>query len=209
MFRPNRIGTPLIHTSDFINSTVDFTVAEAPNNSTSFVANVINAVPLLDFGETTLVWTGTKPVTAGYRIFLGQQFTITPPIQGDVAGVELNGSLITYAPRSALLVPAVMKLAASGASTLASVSSADHPTPTRQADYDPSATSAIAVRNIQYRDQVIIRGAGGSKPSGTYMHGVIVYGDLTGGYNLTYIQAAMSVRQLNDQQDIGYRDTLR
>lgn len=209
MFRPNRIGTPLIHTSDFVASTDSINFAESPNNSTGFVGNVINAAPQLDFGENNLIWTGTDAITAGYRLMLGQQFTVTEPVVGDVVGVELNGSLVTYAPRSALLVPFIMKLAAAGASVLAPVTSADQPTLFRQGDYDASATSAIAIRNIQYREQCIIRGAGGSKPSGTYMHGVMIYGDVSDGYSLTFIQAAMSVRQLNDQQNVGYRDTLR
>ena len=80
MYRPNRIGTPFVHTQAKITSTANWTPTEQPDASSTWSANVINATPVSNWGRTVLQWAGSEAITGARRIGLAQQITIAPPI---------------------------------------------------------------------------------------------------------------------------------
>lgn len=73
MFKPNRVGTPVIHDNGE-NVILDaWSPNTSANNDPSMVGNVINAAPDTDFGRVALHITGNGVVTAGHKVTIGQQ----------------------------------------------------------------------------------------------------------------------------------------
>lgn len=201
MFRPNRIGTPVIWQPQAISDTNAFTLAETAADSLVQPINVINGVPVLDFGYSSLRWQGpTVTLSPNFKCGFGQQIVVTEPIAGDTVGIELNGSIYAKITKDTLIVPffgridAPLALLAPGFTNTQAVYMNKQP-------MDP-----IAAKAHTYQTQIILNN-GGAPVAGTYVHGFMLQDDAGGPMN--QFQAAFSVRQLNDQQDIGYRDTLR
>ena len=209
MFRPNRIGTPIIHTPDAVDSTLNFSLQQKPNFSGTVGVNVINSATVQDFGRSSLVWTGTEAVNAGHKIALAQQVSVTAPLTGDVAGIELNGTINIDVPTSALVVGFAAKLPVAQGSLLAGVDIADHATYFKPL-YTPNPQKADVDtkkwHSWTYQEQLIIDQA---QLGLVLCHGFLIYDNSGAGWSLTAFEACMSVRQLNDQQNKGYRDTLR
>lgn len=208
MFRPNRIGTPYILDNSLDDDdTSSYTVAEDAVSTAAFHANIINAAPLQDFGRTSLYWTGAaRTLTASKRMAIAGQFTITPPLAGDVVGVELMGAIQFPCTGNISVQPFIAKAQSTAGAVLASVALYQP----QLLPVDPIASQGQNLRNMSYRNQVIIR-----QPTltldGTYVHGFLITEAQTTPANITWTWffAQYGIRQLNDQQDVGYRDTLR
>lgn len=209
MFRPDRIGTPTFHEQAFTPSTVNFTPASSLIASAVWNANVINANPVADLGRSALQWTGSEAITAGHKWALGQQFTVTQPVAGDAVGFELNGSILIQANHALIIVPFIQKLSAAGSTTLEGVVGADMPTPLPLPSGSAFAASDSAIRVHNYQTRVVERNTAVGAVAGTYIHGFSLIDAGFAGYTTTFFQVVCSVRQLNDQQTVGYRDTLR
>lgn len=212
MFRPNRIGTPIIHGQEATINTAAWTPNAQAYNAATWNGNVINAAAVLDFARTALVWAnGASGVVAagGNRIALYQQFTITAPLAGDTVGLELNASITMTLPASALIRPVIVRLTAAGVATLGAVTSYDIPTQLEQGQAGPIAVTTLSQRNAHYKQIVITRNTDKDILAGTYAHGFEITDQSLAGYTATYLNMVASIRQLNDQQAVGYRDTLR
>jgi len=204
MFRPNRIGTPIIHENGITVSTLDITPQMTAISLPALEANVINSAPLGEFGYTALTW--SKPTTfsipAGDRCAFGQQFTINEPQSGDVSGVELNFAIDSPFPSQLVLTPFFCRIATAGTTLLDNVV-ADGP--------QTRLSNNTAVNNVEavraYQTQVIVRRS--PNLQGTYLHGYYISNPQAVAVALQHFHFQASVRQLNDQQTIGYRDTLR
>lgn len=207
MFRPNRIGTPYIHDSDGAASTADFTLSDELIASSLFPSNVINASPALDFQRSAISWVGTEAVAALNRFCFGQQFTITQPLDGDTVGLELSGAIRALIPASASIRPRLNKMTAAQAAIFASDQSADIPTYFAEPYNGLQGDDDLVHRAWFYKESIVVRGSSIVLP-GTYLHGFEIENN-GAGFNLTSFDIHCSVRQLNDQQSIGYRDTLR
>lgn len=210
MFRPNRVGTPVIHDSLGIGSVALFTLqnpllASAVANPPM---NVINAAPVLDFGHSAIHWFNAVGVAIANvsRAAFGQQFTITPPLNGDTVGVEVIGSMYLNIPNNANMIPRFNKMTAATGTIFANANGADVPTYIAEPYLGNVTDNTVGSRAWYYKQQIVIKDA--TKVFGTYFHGMEIQITNVGG-TITYIDAAFSVRQLNDQQDVGYRDTLR
>jgi len=208
MFKPNRIGTPVIHTFDLTENTGPWT----PNEKTYDAlpgGNVINAVPDGEFGRKELRWAGAAaiPIAASRKICLLHQFTVSTPEEGDAVGVELNASIMGNFELSMIFTPIFMRISA-GNTLLASVS------PTNGVTYieKPIQVSAAANGEVyigaQYRQQVLIR-ATRETIAGTYAHGFQISDISNTTWDMKYFDMSASVRQLMSQQGVGYMDTLR
>lgn len=209
MFRPNRIGTPNLHTGLYDTSTADWAPSQAARTSlAAFGANVINAVPQADFGKNCLAWTGaaSEVITANYKFSLVQQFTVTPPLAGDVVGIEIIAHLKILCPASATIRGTYGKTSAAAGAILAAVSFDDIPTQFDANDFPSYSDDTIVMRDAYYLTQVIQQY---STNSGTFLHGFEIIDNSGANFNLDHFTMNAAVRQLNDQQDIGYRDTLR
>lgn len=209
MFRPNRVGTPNIHNNASLSDTSAFTLNENNVNQNTYLGNVINAAPVLDFGRSPLRWAGAaRTFTSANKWILGQQFTITEPLNGDVVGLELMAGIVIGMKANALIRPVLCRLTAAGGAVLAQVSSQDTLTQIEKEASNPTAGSAAAYMSHYYRTTALV-----SYPTGTvggvYMHGFEFTNPDAAAASVTFFQTTMAVRQLNDQQNINYRDSLR
>lgn len=199
MFRPNRIGTPVIHTDDYNTAAGAFTPV-----GSSFASNAMNALPVGDFGRSALLWNGT-PIAAPSVWGLAQQFTVQAPLNGDTVGFELNFALEGEFPANAQFVPFVFQATSAAGGTLQPLAAYQGVTLLEPAvNGQPLASTGTIYRHTGYQTQVIQKR---QLPAGTYGHGLRVFGN--GSWNIGYFFAVASIRQLNDQQFVGYRDTLR
>lgn len=208
MFRADRIGSPYIHQGTSNNSVAAFTLNVLGLTSNSWNGNVISSAPLLDFGRLALTWNGT-PVSlpAGNRCSFLMPFTITEPLNGDTVGVEMAAAITLNCNDNLALRPIFGKLVAAGGATLAQVTFADFPTRFGKTQTAPvGATGASSHRFYQYKDELIVQYPSGSV-GGPYAHGVEVLNQSGAASSIAALQMSASVRQLNDQQTIGYRDT--
>lgn len=198
MFRPNRIGTPHIMSgASYVYSTSNWTPADRSIQQV-YAGNVINAVPLLDFGQAAIRWAGSEAVVAFQRICIGVQFTVTPPIAGDVKGIELGGSMTVDLPAADSMYPVCFRVEAAGLAVWDQVTTTEAPS-----ILGPEVPGLSAIRTGHYQTQLVTQLA-----AGTYFHGFALQ-DSGSGFTLQALHAEFYVRQLNDQQSIGYRDTLR
>lgn len=209
MFRPNRIGTPYIHQDIISADTTNFTLAQAALTTANYPFNAINGTPILDFGTTILHWTGTEAVTALNRFAFGQQFTITAPLNGDTVGLELHSFFQGSINISTIMIPFIAKVTTPLA-LLAGAVLASSPT-MFGTSINAYSGQAAAVQQLRiprgYKEQVIVRDT--TRLFGTYCHGYIFEDNSAAGWNLIDMHWSAGVRQLNDQQAVGYRDTRR
>lgn len=209
MFRPNRIGTPVIHTQD--ESIVNNIPTPSTDAGTSNVwrTNIINPVPIQDFGRSALRWTGGPfNIPPGNRCSITQQFTVTQPMAGDVRGVELNFSFYGGLPDECQLTGFIAKVPTGSYTAMGLATIQQLPTHFRGAYETGFKSDANTFRHMAYQEQVVIRGGEVSLP-GTYVHGVMISNNDSNSAQLLQFLAVGSVRQLNDQQLIGYADTLK
>lgn len=208
MFRANRIGTPLIHTSDTVSDTSAFTIGERLIASAAIYANVINASPVQDFAKSHLIWVGSaRTISSGYKWGIGQQVTVTEPQVGDTSGLEINGAFRGPIPASTLVVPFFAKLDGAGGAVL-EVRQTSGP----MTQFQPKpiyAGTDDAIQNIghAYRENVLIRNT--TAIAGTYIHGFMFYNNVGASFTIDNFDMSCSVRQLNDQENVAYRDTRR
>lgn len=206
MFRPNRVGTPYIYETSDGASSADYVVAELdPAASSTYIVNAVNGTPVLDFGYTNLYIIRSETQNAQRRGGYGQQFTVTRPLAGDAVGLEITGSLHASAmPSDAIIVPYIGKSAAAVA-FLASLTMTGQPRTFQPYSLRTPAVT-VSPQAHSYKEQIVIRDT--SRAFGAYSHGFLI---LTGAtaWTLTNLALNFAVRQLNDQQDVGYRDTLR
>lgn len=208
MFRANRIGTPNIHQAG---TRVQNTTNPALNTSAAGVnvinGHQVNAVNLLDFGFSNLEWFPAVPPTLAdnTQVAFGNVVTMTPAIAGDAFGFELTGSIRLRADPSLCIVPFFASLSTITGTVLGNIAST---TPYAQIApaHNPNLTGGPTMRSHYYQTQVVHNTAG----SGIVIaHGFILINNSGAGRVLTAATFDFSVRQLNDQQSIAYRDTRR
>lgn len=210
MFRPNRIGTPLIHMMTQASTAAAWVMNASAINLPGITGNVINAVPQLDFGFDALMASNTgSGLGNNQQAAILQQFTVTAPLAGDTVGFELNAGFYGIMDRRVVIIPILAKLAAAGVTVLAAVNSNSyHPVfiDEYKDQTDTEGTDAGYI-GCQYRNiQVIHKDA---TPAGVYAHGFLLINSSGGSTGFSVMKMNASVRQLNDQQTVGYRDTLR
>jgi len=205
MLRPNRIGHSQIHQLGGVISTADWTPNLRPLYSSDWQANVLNAVPSADFGEVLLSWVGSEVITADARLVIGQQFSITQPLAGNIAGLEVNGAAFCDLEASAIITPVIGRLDAAGGALFAAVAFATGELPTFFRGHEEQTTAA-ARRSFSYKEQFIIND---DDLAGVYLHGWCIMDGSADGVTFTSLQASLSVRQFNDLQNQRVRDPLR
>lgn len=209
MFRPNRIGTPYIHTADFANNVAALTLNSDAMFAQAYGGHVINATPSGDFGRQHLNWSNASSLPSGHRVALLFQYTITRPITGDTVGIEANAGILLQGPNDLLIRPIFGKLDAAGGAVLANVEFADGPTALDQAYGDLTANGSVnKYFNCSMQKQIIARYTNATL-SGTYAHGFQIENPNAAAASIPGFIMTGSVRQLNDQNNVGYRDTLR
>jgi len=205
MFRPNRIGTPYIMDVGGVDNTSAFTISTQANSSAFYAGNVINAIPVGDYGRSHLHWAGAaRTLPASNKWCIGQQFTVTPPIGGDVVGVEVSGSINIPLTSNTGIMAFLGKLTEASSGVLDDFATA---APMLM----PITNGGVSgLRTPSYKEQVIIRDVADGV-GGTYVHGFVFLEGATtpAAQTFAWFDGFCSIRQLNDQQDIGYRDTLR
>lgn len=207
MFRPNRIGTPLFHTDTQTTSSAALTFGTQAITSTTLPLTPINGIPVGDFGQTKYIYTGTPTlIPALQKITIVQQFQIQQPLDGDAAGVEVNGGFYIALDKTCAIVPFVVQLTNAPTATLVSGTTTDYPTFFGTPIQPVEATAATRFVSLTYREQIVIRNANGIV-GGNYAHGIMI--TCATAHTPGTFQAQLSVRQLNDQLNVGYRDTLR
>lgn len=211
MFRVNRIGTPTILSGNFLASSATGWMNADAITTGLWGGSVINAAPVGDFAYNFLHWANGvgEPIPASSRFIIGQQFNIEQPINGDVAGVELNGTLELPALASTgiqIIAPIFYRAVAAAGAVLGAVESLSSPV---YLDMQPAGFTLGGYGERTYKTQVIANTNESLPVEGTYVHGFQVANLTAAPVNLTWFNAGYSVRQLNDQQQIGYRDTLR
>ncbi len=201
MFRGNRIGTPVsIPTTD--NSVTTVWAPSAAGIADLLKGNVINATPVLDFATSCIrVGVVTPQIPAFSIISLVQQFTVTAPLQGNVVGVEVSGGgFFPDIGNNCTIWPVAYKIDTAattllgavqgGASCIFGNNGPDHP---------------ANQHTTNYKDQLLIDTTTG----GTYAHGFAIYNTTNAAVAISYFRMNAFIRQLNDQQNIEYRDTRR
>lgn len=207
MFRPNRIGTPVFHTDTQATSSAALTFGTQAISSTTLPITPVNGTPILDFGETKYNYNGAVTlVPALQKITIVQQFTVSQPLVGDAAGVELNGGGLFVFDKTCLIQPFIVRLTNGATNTLVSGTTTDYPTFIADPILPLEVTAANRFVALRYQTQVVLKRDLGPV-GGVYAHGFQIScgtAHTPGGF-----QAQFSVRQLNDQQSVRYRDTLR
>jgi len=212
MFRPNRIGTPNLtgawrENADDLLTTAVHTAADPAE----FV--VVNAIPWMDYGSDTVMFTGnTTALPAGELSGIGQQFNIPTPIAGDAVGVELIGTAYGWVSTNLSfgLLPYACQLVAPGEAegdVVVSNQLKDAFLADISAQQIAGGASGV-LRVVNWKTQIIFDNLNGPL-TGTFLHGVRVHNVGSVATAIEDIWCTLSVRQLNDQQDIGYRDTRR
>lgn len=210
MFRPNRIGTPYTLTGVALASAANIQPTQEEWKSVNYPFNVINAAPVLDFGRSVLNWTPAagQAIAANRKFAICQQFTVTAPLEGNVRGIEVTGSILQAIPHGCLVIPFINRIPAALGSTLAGSISGVQPTyfDTLQETFPEDQDIGISANH--YRNQIIYHDAIRANIAGTFVHGFMMV-DTGAGFSYTHCEAQFAVRQLNDQQAVNYADTLR
>lgn len=206
MFRPNRIGTPHFHQETGIGSAANFTWALRNFNDSSWGGNVVNGTPLLDFGFTSVNWSGTEQIVNAQRTGLFHNIVVTRPLNGDAVGIEIVGSLVIRLPSSSLVVPMIGKPNAAPVNNFDQFTFANQPVHFAPQRMESAVGTDMIIRHFAYKEQIVHQEA---DPSGSYCHGFQIFNTTGANYDVTWFSACFGVRQLNDQQIVGYRDSLR
>lgn len=204
MFRPNRIGTPKIYQEANYAEINDYDVVA--NNVTSDIwqVNNINATPQLDFGRNAMKFSGSESIPAQtLRFGICQLVTITAPIDGDTVGIELNGAIVSQVPADIIVVPFFAKVDAWTSNLMGNVTLQPNPM-----IFNAITQKSAGYLNTAYTQSVIKQGITGQAVAGLHAHGFLFY-QPANAWNWVHWEVDFSVRQLNDQQEVGYRDTLR
>lgn len=208
MFRANRIGTPNIMGNVTLADTSNWAPSAADRfTGNNYNGNVINAVPVLDFGQSHLRWDGAaaEAIASGNRFGLVQQFTVTAPQAGNVVGVELIAAITGSFPASATFIPYIIRNNGTAPATLLSSMTGANPLQIAQQHLLDPADDTLCLHGHYYKTQVVIS----NDPAAIYGHGFMIADNSGAGYNLEFFHMMAAVRQLNDQQNIEYRDTRR
>lgn len=207
MFRANRIGTPVFFENTVTESAIDWTINANNVGDEVVTANVINSVPILDLGYTNLTWLGAaENLAAGGKFALVQQVTVTEPTVGDAVGIEINGAIDILAATNIGLVPVFFKATTAAGALLGSIQA--NAGAVRFAQGRRFTGAANIYESLSYKEQVVIKSTLG-QVAGTYCHGFLIYNHTAANYALTNFHMQCSARQLNDQQNVQYRDTRR
>lgn len=198
----NSNGTLVTNTANIGPATADRFFAS------SYVANVINASPVLDFGVTNFAWDGAaaEAITAGHRWGIAQQFTVTRPVNGNVRGVELMAQILGEFPASATFEPFLMKLTNAPASVMSQANGNNNPSPLGEPKIHAIGDDTLGLIGHHYQTQAILAE---TDPSGVWVHGFMIADNSGAGYNCNFFRMYAAVRQLNDQENIEYADTRR
>ena len=208
MFRANRVGTPVIHTLD---AQVTNTSNTAPNvyGLTTNIAtgNTINAASVLDYGRSTLNWVPgvAQTVANNTNWAFGQTVTVTQPINGDTVGLELIGAMRAPLLQNCTLIPFISTVNTFAGTVLGTWTGLNTLTQIGPPG-EPPNPSVLGMRSHFYKESVIF---GPIAQAYTIIHGFIIQNVSGGVVNVSHLQTELQVRQLNDQQNIGYRDTRR
>lgn len=207
MFRPNRIGTPHIAQLSLTTSTQDWTPNVINRFAPNTIVNVINTVAIQDFGSTLLEWDGAaaEAIAANGRFLLGHQIVITQPVEGDTVGLELMATLNGSFPASASFEPFFIQLTSNPA-LLGQATTGGQFFPLGPTQIHDVGDDTVCLTGHHYKTQVIFNNP---TPAGVYAHGFAIADNSGAGYNLEYFRMNAAVRQLNDQQNVNYRDTRR
>lgn len=212
MFKANRVGTPYIHTNTASINSGAFTIAESLNSVIGIPFNVINSVPVEDFGRSQHKWHGAQGVSADYRIGFAQQFTVRAPLKGNAVGIEVMGSFVCDAPQNSVLIPFFVKMPNPANALLAPVYTTGAPTyfdGDINNTYNGTSTATDNWKVATYKEQFIIKEETALAVAGTYAHGVAIHHFPSGAWTLSLADSVFSVRQFSDDATPAYRDPFR
>jgi len=211
MFKVNRVGTPIIHTDQQIDRGTAYTISSLSWNSNQTPFNAVNGAQTLgDFGETkAMVRAAGSNFPASTKCAIVQQFTVPKPVEGDVVGVELNGSIMWLAYRRFLIKPFIAFVTTPATTNMGAGITDDFPTHFGEGlDPETAPTAAGEWLSASYQTQVILRRPTAGGPEGVYVHGFQVWNtgaDATpDGFN-----AEFSLRQVTNSGQLRYTDQLR
>lgn len=215
MFRANRIGTPNI-SGQYISSTTAIGAGVVRLLTDVPYFAVINATPDAEYkGHTFANGDANLSIAALRRAGIGQQFTVTQPLAGQVVGVEVVGSVYigqAAGPAQFVMEPYACKLEAAGAGTWSIVHSDGFHDAFLDYQHTQQNTNAAAgsVRAITYKTQILFDQLEDEQLGGTYLHGILITNPLTGAATIiNQIYGTFAVRQLQQLETFGYRDPLR
>lgn len=208
MFRANRVGTPVIYQANRVTSVANVAPSTFNVMGSQIQGHQINAAAALDFGMSHLEWipAAAQTLAAATAVAYGQIITITQPISGDTVGVELNGAIQLRADQELGIIPFFSQLSSAAGGALGIIAGTGFPYIQIADGKDPGTAAAAQTRSHTYQEQVIINPL---TVGLTCAHGFIITNTSAAVRTITGINFQMSVRQLNDQQNIGYRDTRR
>lgn len=204
MFRPNRIGTPLIHQQLLTDTAVVWTPNSQLYNLPGVTGNVINANPVADFGFSAVSSSvASNNLPDGHMVAIVQQFTVTQPLAGDAVGLELSAAIFMN-QANFWCRPVFFKTDGAAGAVFGNVDSDSRaPMP-----LGPASILNTYFTSGYYKEQLVHQESNDTI-EGIYAHGFIIINKTGAAAPITYLKMQAAVRQLNDQQDIRYRDTLR
>jgi len=205
MFRANRIGTPWIAQNNLTSVTGAVTFNGDPLGDDLWRFSALNVVPAGDFGQVHVRYNGAATaVAASVRVCWAHLFSVEEPLNGDAVGVELMSSIWLPAATSVSLLPFLVKCDTLPTTIFDTVETQDNPV-FLDSPYQPFlGGSTTLVARGQYKTQAVVQG---SPVAGVWAHGWAAWGTAVWNPNTFRVNAA--VRQLNDQTNVGYRDTRR
>jgi hypothetical protein len=168
----------------------------------------INAAAVLDFGMSHLEWIPgvAQTLAVASAVAYGQIMTITVPVSGDTVGVELNGAIQLRGDQEMGIIPFFSFLSSAAGGALGVIGAVGFPYVQIAEGKDPGVAAAAQTRSHTYQEQIVINPVTAGV---TCAHGFILTNTSAAARTINAINMQMSVRQLNDQQNISYRDTRR
>lgn len=203
MFIPNTVGHPYIHQQTQLASAAAWTPNSQGFNAVGIKGNVVNAAPSSDFQFVAVQSNAASGAMAtNQAVAVLQQFTVTTPLAGDAAGIEVSASMFTSTDELHI-IPIFTKLNVAGGALWAAVDSdSRHPVHLGPMVYPVSS----GIIHCSYKTEVVHQE---TDLGATYAHGFLLINLSGGDVTINNLNFNGSVRQLNDQQNIGYRDTRR
>lgn len=212
MFRPDRIGTPFIHTQNQ-NSSVLTTALNTGAFSGVLNGNVMNATPLGDFDRMQLRWSAAaKSLPNNNKACLIAQMVIAQPLAGDTVAIEVMAGMVINLP-GILVVPIFTQINTPSPNTVwQQIGTTGAVTPL-MADMIPSPPAApdiaSAMRSFQFKENVLVRNTVAGTPAGTFGFGFALYNATGAAVSFTELEFYAACRQGMDQNGVQYTDTRR
>lgn len=214
MFKPNRIGTPHFWNDNYVEESTfaaaAFGAGPLIEADSEYNVTIVNGSPYGDYGGQTTHWMGTPgTIAANEYKAIGMQFTITEPLEGNVAGTEVHLGFGMAIEGRVNILPFFGLI--TGDPVIADFTNAIVFNPHWLDNNKQPNLNTMFFETNRTVQSVIVHSPANQVILGQYVIGYILANSSENTAAFNHFKLDAHIRQLNDQADllIGYRDTLK